>query len=334
MGMSLGRSLLIAGGIGALGVGGYMMLKGKDKDKAEEGEGAGQDPLGLDPALTGPPTGTTTPGPGTDPMAGSTMSAPMPGAGSGFPAPGMPGAGAGAGMGGQLQGEQVGPYTVVPDPQSGMQLVFETATQQPVGVLDPQGNMTPITVDAQGNVSLAQEPATSSALGQATGPAPHPGTVGPGSGTTSAPVSDAQRGAVYEQIAGELFANAANPAIGSAQSAPMVGAANLTGTANLAPVAGSGAGGISSRQVGEFTLLDDGSGITLVLETASQKPVGVMDAAGNVTPITVDAQGNVAIATPTTPAIAGAAVPAAPNAAMPGGAAAMTGTGAPIGAGF
>lgn len=226
MTMNLGKTLAIAAGIGAVGVGGYLLFKGKGGEEAD----ATQDPAAAGGSLTGPPTGTTM-APGAGPTGPAGM---VPTAGSGIgpgdmTATGTTSAGQGMAPGqGQLQGEQVGPYTVVPDPQSGLQIVFETATQQPVGVVDAQGNITPITIDANGNLQLAQDPSTASALGTPAGPATHPGVAA----TTGSPVGDvgagqADRGAVYQQIAMDLFANASDPMVGAASSDAMAGVANV-----------------------------------------------------------------------------------------------------------
>jgi hypothetical protein len=317
MSISLGKGLLIAAGIGAVGVGGFMLLKNKDGDKA----GGAADPNAVPgsepapgtgaPGLEGPPTGTTIAP--ASPMPGGTAASPVPTAGTS------------ATPGGQAQGEQVGPYTIVPDPQTGLGMVIETATQQPVGVLDQQGNVHPVTVDANGQVTMApQEQPTTSALWQGTQLSPSTGTTSSPTGPIPAPQD---RSAAYQAIAADLFSNAIDPSIGSAASDPMAGVANLGPSSGMqagavtasgaAPSAGSG-GQVSSRQVGEFTLLDDGSGVTVVLETATKQPVGMMDAAGNVTPISVDANGNISVSggaqpatatAPTTPAMAGAATP-------------------------
>jgi hypothetical protein len=251
MSLSLGKGLAIAAGLGAVGIGGMMLLKGGGGSKETEGADPATDPGAG--GMTGPPTGTTM---ATDPMAGTAGSA-LAGSGgmTGMADPtGSMGMGMDSGMGmgpatgttagsaqsspmgttAAGQGQQVGPYTVVPDPQSGLQIVFETATQQPVGVVDEQGNVTPITVDANGNLALAQEQPTASALGRS--PSMYPGvsaSSGQGGAVASAsmasmPTTSSQRSAVYDQIAYDLFANAANPAIGSAQSDPMSGAAYLT----------------------------------------------------------------------------------------------------------
>lgn len=258
MTMSLGKGLAIAAGLGAVGIGGMLMFKGNAKAKEAE------------PADTGATPGATT---------GATPGMPgVPGA-----SPAVPGAQATPSAGSQLQGEQMGPYTVVKD-ASGMSVVFETATQQPVGVVDAQGNIQPITVDAQGNMALAPQqaqPTTASVLGGPQIQAPVPGAVA---------ASPQVRSAAYDAIAADLFANAIDPSIGSAQSDSIAGAATLGARPQPA-----------TEQVGEFTLVADGSGSKLVVETATQQPVGLMDAAGNITPINVDANGTASLATAPTP---------------------------------
>jgi hypothetical protein len=314
--------LLVAGGIGAAGIG-YLMFKGGDKKE-------GADPASKDPssaALPGDPAAAAGANPLGTTATGTTM-APQSSAGA-FPTAGSAAPGtAGASTGGMLAGgEQVGPYTIMRDPESGIDLVFETATQQPVGVLDMQGNITPITVDANGNVSLSQDPTTSAALGQQgslgqTGSLTPQVSSGPVTGTSSS-MPQATSGGQYAQAAASLFANASNPAIGSASSDAMSGRSALT-----TPQAGSQAGAVSASgssgqyttsQVGNFTLIDDGSGTTIVLDTASQQPVGMMDAAGNITPISVDANGQVTVTGPTTGA--GSAAGAATGGFSTGGSA-------------
>ena len=341
MGISLGKVAAIAAGIGAVGVGGYLLFKDKGDKEAEQADGAAPDPNAIagDPAAAG--------GALTGPTAGTPVD---PTAGAGGQALG-PGAGAGTGQG-QAQGEQVGPYTVIPDPQTGMSLVLETATQQPVGVMDQQGNVTPVTVDAQGKLVPVQEQPTATATGVpgAASPQVPTGTTTSVPGSATASVSDAERSAVYQQVATELFANAGNPAVGAAASDPMTGAATLSPAPNAqagsvgasgpttpaaagavttpstggtvpsggAPSLNSVGSNLQSRQVGEFTLIDDGSGVTLVLETATQQPVGMLDAAGNLTPISVDANGNVQVTGQPTPLnMPGGGAPQATGGAMP-----------------
>ncbi len=266
------RGLLIAGGLGLAAGAGFLLFKGKG-DKKAEGEA---DPALKNPAAAG--AGAMTPTAGTDPNAlpatGTTMA---------------PGAAApGAASGGMAGGKQVGPYTVIPDPQSGQMVVFETATQQPVGILDAQGNLVPL--EAAGGVP------------QGAGLTP--------TGTTTSSVPQAQAGqAEFAAIAQDLFANAGNGAVGSASSDAMAGQTNLApttgldaGAARSTPAAvstptglGAGTGGVRSEQVGNYTILDDGSGTKIVLDTASQQPVAMMDAAGTITPISVDAAGNVSV---------------------------------------
>jgi hypothetical protein len=306
--------LLIAGGLGLAAGAGFLLFKNMGK-KPEEGA---VDPA-ADPAAAG--AGGMTPTAGTPGAGGLTP--------TGTTTPGAPGAGAGAGTGGLPAGaQQVGPYTVIPDPQSGQMMVFETATQQPVGILDAQGNLVPL--EGSGG-----------ALGPGAGTGDIPtgtsaGTVVPeGAGLTPPGMSTAgvpQAAAGQEQfaaIAKDLFANAGNAGAGSASSDAMAGQTNLapatgldagaassTTTGVSAPAglgagtgtgvgtstgvgastgASTGASNVTREQVGAFTLVDDGSGTKLVLETASQKPVAMMDASGTVTPISVDAQGNIKV---------------------------------------
>jgi hypothetical protein len=214
--------LLIAGGIGAAGIG-YLMFKGGDK--TEGADPATKDPSGA--AMPGDPAAAAGANPlGTTPT-GTTM-APQASSGA-FPTAGSAAPGtAGAATGGMLAGgEQVGPYTIVRDPASGIDLVFETATQQPVGVLDMQGNITPITVDANGNVSLSQEPTTG----------------------TSSSVPQKTSGGQYAQLAASLFANASNPAVGSASSDAMSGRGALT-----TQQVGSAAAGLSTGVASPSTI--------------------------------------------------------------------------------
>lgn len=274
------RNLLIAGGIGVAATAGFMFFKSQS-DKKKEAEAANADPNAAPGGGATPTAGTPTGDAGALPQ--GTQATPG--------TPGTPGAQQPQGAG--LQGQQVGPYTVVPNPQSGQNIVFETATRQPVGVLDAQGNILPLE-------SLQQQPQTQ--------PQAQPQTGGMPQGTATAGVPQAQAGqAQYQQLAKQLFANAGNPAVGSATSSGMAGVANVapatnfnagaaTGGTGLGTAAPQGVRGqVTSTQSGEFTILDDGSGMKVVMETASQKPVAVMDAAGNVTPITVDAAGNVSI---------------------------------------
>jgi hypothetical protein len=293
--MVIPKPLLIAGGLAAAGGAAWFLFKGKG-DKPAEGEGAP-----TDPAAAG--AGGMTPTAGTDPAAGGLT--PTGTATPGAAGPGVGGTGSGALAGGQ----QVGPYTVIPDPQSGQMIVFETATEQPVGILDAQGNLVPL--DGAGAPGAG---AGTGGVGTG-GVGPGAGTIvpeGPGltpTGTTSS-VPQAQAGAgQYKALAQDLFANAGNGAVGSASSDAMAGQTNLAPAAGMQAGAtsstglgagtggaASGSGGVTSQQVGAYTLLDDGSGTKVVLDTASQQPVAMMDAAGNITPISVDAAGNVSVA--------------------------------------
>ncbi|MCW2921247.1 MAG: hypothetical protein JWL76_1121 [Thermoleophilia bacterium] len=315
------RGLLIAGGLGLAAGGGFLLFKHMGDTKAKEAA----DPALADPAAAG--------------AGGMTPTAGTPGAGGLAPTgPGAPGAGLGAGTGagsgsGKLAGgQQVGPYTVIPDPQSGQMVVFETATEQPVGILDAQGNLVPI--EGSGG---AQGPAAGLGAGTAGGigtgglPSGANTAVPEGAGLTptgsSSSVPQAQAGqAQFAAIAKDLFANAGNGGVGSASSDAMAGQTNLspttgldagatssssaglgattglgagTGTGGTATAgtgtSGAASGGVTREQVGTFTLIDDGSGTKVVLDTASQTPVAMMDAAGTVTPISVDAQGNVSV---------------------------------------
>lgn len=284
------RGLLIAGGLGLAAGAGFLLFKGKG-DKKAEGEG---DPALTDPAAAG--AGAMTPTAGTDPNAltptGTTMA---------------PGAGApGAATGGMAGGQQVGPYTVIPDPQSGQMVVFETATQQPVGILDAQGNLVPL----EGSGGALGPSAPTDGIG--TGGVPQ-GTGLTPTGTSSSVPQAATGQAQFASIAKDLFANAGNGGVGSASSDAMAGQASLAPATGLdagaarSTTAGVGAptslgagttgttGGIRSEQVGNYTILDDGTGTKVVLDTASQQPVAMMDAAGTITPISVDAAGNVSV---------------------------------------
>lgn len=307
--------LLVAGGLGAAGVG-YLMFKGKGDEAGAEGEQAAPGTSPGSPAA-----------PGTGAMPGAAPGMAVPGAANGLAlgdagagTGGMPSAGTTGGAG-QLQGEQVGPYTIVSDP-SGVDLVFETATQQPVGVLDGQGNLRPVTVGPDGSISLAQEQSTASTLG----PAPHPGAGATSGATRSAAPTESD--AVYARMAAELFAGASNLAIGAATSDAMTGATAIspqamTAAGTVTPAGGgqpiAGAAGVQSQQVGEFTLVDDGSGITQVFDTASRQLLGTMDQAGNVTPVGGTATGPTATGTtgPATPAAMGASVPATSQGSLP-----------------
>ena len=334
MGISLGKGLLIAAGLGAVGVGGYMLLKNHNQPADGAADGS-SDPnaAGGDTSLTGPPTGTTMAP--TTTMGGTGLGSDPTGAANSMPATGTTSTAPAA-------GRQVGPYTVMDDPQTGMSLVIETATQQPVGVLDDQGNMIPVTVDANGQLQIVQDQTSAAALGQGT----------TASGTNMAPTAGANVGGAsssgydaatkqeaYAQIAADLFANAGNATAGSAASDAMTGATTVSGagtttggygstgasapigaTAPTGPgatVGGTGASalassnGVQTRQVGEFTIVDDGSGVSVILDTASQQPVGMMDAAGNVTPISVDANGNIQVTGPSSGSTSGAPAPAA-----------------------
>ncbi len=260
-----------------------MLFKGKGEKEGEDAVDPAADPT-ADPTATDAGVGGATPTAGTDPTAGMTPTGTT-------TAPGAPGAGTGAGG---LQGQQVGPYTVVPDPQSGQMVVFETATQQPVGILDAQGTLVPLE-----EIGRARQGA-----GLGTGEVP----TGPTSSVPQAQAqAQAQAGAQYETIARDLFANAGNGGVGTATSDAMAGQTNLapvTGfDAGATSAAGLGAGtGVPSstdqvraQQLGNYTLIDDGSGIKVVLDTASQQPIAMMDAAGTITPLSVDAAGNVTV---------------------------------------
>jgi hypothetical protein len=357
--MQIPKGLLVAGGIGALAVGGFMLFKG-------HGDKAGADPASKDLApaggggrdKAGPTAGTPT---GTMPEGNGSL---IPGAGT------VPGAAGQAGAGGADAGgaQQVGPYTIIPDPASGAKVVFETATKQPVGVLDAQGNLLPVTVDAQGNISVDPNAAASSGAGITSptpGVDPRAGSttsspMGPATGTTTgigAPAGQAAESAQYRQIAESLFANAGDGSAGSAASSAMTGASTLgattpTGTTTTsttvpgaatsgygASTAGygaststgttTGASALSSipgaQQVGNYTVVPDPqSGANLVFDTASQQPVGVLDAQGNLVPIESLTGG----------ATAGAATGASSLAPSPYGSTAPAATGsAPVGAG-
>lgn len=269
------RGLLIAGGLGLAAGAGFLLFKGKG-DKKAEGE---VDPAPKDPAAAG--VGAVTPTAGTDPNAMTPAGTSM-----------APGAGApGTATGGMAGGQQVGPYTVIPDPRSGQMMVFETATQQPMGILDAQGNMIPLEAAAGAGVG---------APGLGTTGIPH-GTGLTPAGTTTSAVPQAQAGqAEFAAIARDLFANAGNGAVGSASSDAMAGRTNLAPATGPGPGVGIGSvpaatGGVRSEQVGNHTIIDDGTGTKVVLDTASQQPVAMMDAAGTITPISVDAAGNVSV---------------------------------------
>ncbi len=316
--MVIPKPLLIAGGFGLAGGAALLFL---NKDKAKDGA----DPASKDPAAAGtgglaPTAGT--PAGGVDPATGL----PTGGAATG----GLPGAGAGG-----VQGQQIGPYTVVADPASGQQVVFETATQQPVGVLDAQGNLLPLdggagTTGGQGTI-VPEGPGLTP-----TGPGGVTANEGPGL-TPTAGVPQAQQGQdQFAAIAKDLFASAGNGSVGAASSDSMAGVASLaprTGvdagaTGSSAPAAlgassvgttsgatmPAGAGQITSQQMGAYTVLDDGSGVKVILETATQQPVGVMDATGAVTPISVDAAGNIQMGDAPSGAASGAAALTAPSA--------------------
>jgi hypothetical protein len=300
--MVIPKNALIAGGIGALAIGGFMLFKGhgddtkaeapKETGKPKNDGGGGLNPTGLPSGEQATPQGT-----------------------------------------GQVQGEQVGAYTLVPDAASGMTIVVETATQTPVAVQDQAGNLTPVTVDAQGNIVPVQDQSTASTLAPQTGGTianegpgltPPQGTVaneGPGlTPSNGATTADVQAG--YAAIAASMFANAGNPAIGSASSSAMSGQAALgTGAPTLGAengaATGSGAANTAAsmpgaQQVGAYTVIPDAaSGLKLVIDTASQTPVGVMDAQGKVTPVSLDASGNLVPASSTT-------APTAPSSAAGG----------------
>jgi len=301
---------MIAGGVGLAGGAAFLLFKGKGKDGADP---ASKDPTGAAApgAATGAATGAGAPGP--------TAATPTTAA-----APGTAGAAVGGTGGLAGKGQQVGPYTVIDD-GTGTKIVFETATEQPVGILDAQGNMTPITVDAQGNVSIAEQAPAAGTAANAAGTAAGLAT-GPGAGTatgTTAGTEQAMLGpAEFNVIAKDLFANASNGAVGAATSDSMAGVANIAPNANVqagavaptgqgaattttAPVATNGltstaapaatAGQVTTSQVGEFTVVDDGGGTKLILDTATQQPVGMMDPSGAVVPIGLDANGKIQV---------------------------------------
>lgn len=255
------KMLMLAGGAAASALGlGWMAMKGDDK----KGEGA--DPSSKDPTGAVPPG--TAAAPGTDPSATG-----------------------GAGTAAPLQGEQRGPFTIVDD--QGTRIVFETATQQPVGVMDEQGNVVPITIDAAGNVAPAGDPVVLNADGSTT-----PVPAAPQAGMT-APTTQAAGGAAqYSQLAASLFSGVANPAVGTAASDPMAGAGQITDPAaapapmtpadagSVAPPMGAEAGvattggGTTSRQVGPYTVVTDATGMDVVFETATRMPIGVLNSNG------------------------------------------------------
>jgi hypothetical protein len=206
-----------------------------------------------------------------------------------------------AGATGQAQGQQVGAYTLIPDQASGMQIVVETATQNPVGVVDQQGKFTPATLDAQGNLVPTGDAGTT---GAATGALPQAG-VGASSGSATSGVQPDQ----YETLAQSLFANAGNASVGSAASDPLTGQAALgatsAGTTGLGGVSSAATGAATAasagQQVGPYTVIPGQDGQQLLLDTASQQPVGVLDAAGNITPVTMDASGQLVASGNTVP---------------------------------
>lgn len=303
------RGLLIAGGLGLAAGGGFLLFKHMGDKKAKEAA----DPALADPAAAGAGGMTPTAGtPGAGGLAPTGTS--MPGApGAAGPGAGLgAGTGAGTGSGKLAGGQQVGPYTVIPDPQSGQMVVFETATEQPVGILDAQGNLVPIegSGGAQGPAAgLGAGSAGQGQIGAGTGGLPQGTGLGSPTATgTSSSVPQAQAGQEqFAAIAKDLFANAGNGGVGSASSDAMAGQTNLAPTTGLdagaaqsaTPAIGAGTGtstgGVRSEQVGNFTIVDDGSGTKVVLDTASKQPVAMMDAAGTVTPISVDAAGNISV---------------------------------------
>lgn len=176
--------MAIVGGATALGVGGFMLFKGNSNPKKETNV---EPPQTQNPAVEGNLYSQTN----TNGLAETSSSPSTTG-------------------GGQLsQTQQIGPYTLLQDPTSGMQLVFETQTQQFQGIMDEQGNLVPATLNANGEIQLTQQASSAEALGQQVTSAP----------SDHSSISDAQRGAVYEQIAYELFSNAAATMSLSANSA-------------------------------------------------------------------------------------------------------------------
>ncbi|MCW2926077.1 MAG: hypothetical protein JWM86_45 [Thermoleophilia bacterium] len=329
--MQIPKGLLIAGGVGVAGAGLFFL----NRDKKPEGGGAAdasKDPAG---AGAGKPGGATAPG------------AANPAAGAGLPAAGLPGAGTGAGAGsatGGLPGtnagagagagstaadgsQQVGPYTLIPDP-SGAQLVLETATQKPVGILDPQGNLTEITVDAQGNLVPV-----AGGLGTGTSPsapagigAPQAGGIPQASQGLGATPQGGQWGsAQFAALSQQLFANAGNAGVGSASSDAMAGTSALSATSGAAPLTSNAIGanpqsaGLGSATgvkgasnaapaASQLTVVQDpASGAQVVVDIATKQPVGVLDAQGQIVPIeAIAAQQQVA---GTQPAIGAATTP-------------------------
>lgn len=290
------RGLLIAGGLGLTAGAGFLLFKGNGDKKVEGGDPAGAGAGGLTPTAGTP--GAIGPGsPGPSPSGTSMPGLPGPGAGAGL------GAGTAAGSGKLVGGQQVGPYTVIPDPQSGQMIVFETATEQPVGMLDAQGNFVPLE-GSGGALGPGAGPggigAGTGGIGAGTGglaagesEAQHAAESGAPTGTSSSAAQAAAGQKQFAAVARELFANAGNGGVGSASSDAMAGQSSLTPATGFDP--GAAIGGVTREQVGNFTLIDDGSGTKVVLDTASQTPVAMMDAAGTVTPISVDAQGNVSV---------------------------------------
>lgn len=219
------KGLLIAAGVGALGVGAYMLLENDD----DAGDPAAE-PAGAGPA-TGAPAGAPA-GIGAPAAIGSPATATRPGG-----------------------AEQVGPYTLIPDPGgSATRLVVETATQQPVGFVDPQGNFSPLPAQ---DASSGTVPAAPAAVG--------------------APAAQARVGASQEaQLAQALFATAGDGSVGSARSDAAAGSTALADV----PIAAA------NQQVGAYTIIQDpASGAQVVFETATQQPVGVLDQQGNLLPI-------------------------------------------------
>ncbi len=206
--MTIQPKYLIAGGVAAaLGLGGYVMLKGKDKpeDKpADKAEGAATDEATQAPADQADPNAAAA----ADPAAGEASTPQS--------APGATPEGAAAETG---QAREVGPYTVVAD-KAGNQIVFQTATKQPVGVLDEQGNIHPITVDANGKMSLAPEGAANPNAG--TGPAPGADTGAVSNAATGAAMLNTPYGPVSQGAMSAIVSQAVTDVQAATTSAVMV----------------------------------------------------------------------------------------------------------------
>lgn len=180
----------------------------------------------------------------TDPAAAAAASGAMPtaDAAAGAAATGMP---AGA--------QQVGPYTVVPD-ASGVQIVLDTATQQPVGVLDQAGNLVPIDeVMGGAPTGAATSPAASMDAGAASS-------------------SD------YEALAQSLFANPATVGGGATAAMPTGAPTSASGVPSDLEAAAAAQG---------LTLVpDEASGLLIAADSTTGEPVGVVDeASGSMIPM-------------------------------------------------